>query len=83
MAVCGIGNVALDCARVLLRPPSDLARTDIAAHALAQLRERSRVRTVHLCARRGPVQVGGRGGWVGGLLVGFGLRRYGREAVFR
>lgn len=56
VAVCGIGNVALDCARVLLKHPSDLARTDIAAHALAQLQERSRVKSVHLFARRGPVQ---------------------------
>ncbi len=58
-AVCGIGNVALDCARVLLQPPGRLAPTDIAAHALAQLAAgRSAVREVHLVARRGPVQVG-------------------------
>eukprot|EP00775_Hariotina_reticulata_P013005 gene13005-13134_t len=55
VAVCGIGNVALDCARVLLRPVADLARTDIARHALEQLRQ-SKVRTVQLCARRGPIQ---------------------------
>jgi adrenodoxin-NADP+ reductase len=57
VAVCGIGNVALDCARVLLRPVEQLAPTDIAQHALEQLRH-SKVRTVQLCARRGPVQVG-------------------------
>jgi hypothetical protein len=57
VAVCGIGNVALDCARLLLRPPDQLAATDIAMHALQQLRSSSRVREVHLCARRGPVQV--------------------------
>jgi adrenodoxin-NADP+ reductase len=56
VAVCGIGNVALDCARVLLRPVEQLASTDIAQHALQQLRQ-SKVRTVQLCARRGPVQV--------------------------
>jgi hypothetical protein len=56
-AVCGIGNVALDCARVLLRPPAQLAVTDIAEHALQQLRATSSVRAVHLFARRGPVQV--------------------------
>lgn len=55
VAVCGIGNVALDCARVLLRPVEQLASTDIAQHALQQLRQ-SKVRTVQLCARRGPVQ---------------------------
>lgn len=57
VAVCGIGNVALDCARLLLRPPEQLAATDIAMHALQQLKGSSRVREVHLCARRGPVQV--------------------------
>ena len=57
VAVCGIGNVALDCARVLLRPVGDLEVTDIAQHALQQLKNVSQVRKVHLCARRGPVQV--------------------------
>jgi hypothetical protein len=57
VAVCGIGNVALDCARVLLKRPAALASTDIAAHALDALRRAGRVREVHLFARRGPVQV--------------------------
>lgn len=56
VAVCGIGNVALDCARLLLRPPAELAVTDVAAHALAQLAGAD-VKRVHLFARRGPVQV--------------------------
>ncbi|KAI8470287.1 MAG: NADP adrenodoxin-like ferredoxin reductase [Monoraphidium minutum] len=56
VAVCGIGNVALDCARVLLRRPSELAPTDIAGAAMAQLAGRSRVKRVHIFARRGPVQ---------------------------
>jgi adrenodoxin-NADP+ reductase len=60
VAVCGIGNVALDCARVLLRPPQELVPTDLATHALRQLQGGSRVREVHLVARRGPVQVSGR-----------------------
>jgi adrenodoxin-NADP+ reductase len=60
VAVCGIGNVALDCARVLLRPVEQLTTTDIAQHALRQLRH-SKVRTVQLCARRGPVQVSSMG----------------------
>jgi hypothetical protein len=55
VAVAGIGNVALDCARLLLRPPGDLEHTDVARHALEQMR-RSSVKQVHLCARRGPVQ---------------------------
>lgn len=56
VAICGLGNVAVDCARILLQPPERLASTDIAEHALQQLRESS-VRHVHLIGRRGPVQV--------------------------
>lgn len=53
--VVGNGNVALDAARMLLRTPESLARTDVAAHALQAL-HRSRVRTVYLLGRRGPGQ---------------------------
>lgn len=56
VVICGLGNVALDCARILLSPPERLKHTDIAAHALAGL-ESSAVEHVHLVARRGPVQV--------------------------
>lgn len=35
------GNVALDVARILLRPIMELAKTDIASHALAALEESS------------------------------------------
>ena len=56
VAICGLGNVAVDCARILLQPPDLLATTDIAQHALKQLRH-SAVREVHLIGRRGPVQV--------------------------
>lgn len=59
VAICGVGNVALDCSRVLLKGPAQLAPTDLAAHALQQLSSHSAVREVHLVARRGPVQVGG------------------------
>ncbi|KKE99156.1 4Fe-4S binding protein [Mycolicibacterium obuense] len=51
--VVGNGNVALDVARILTAEPDTLARTDIADHALAALRE-SRVREVVIAARRGP-----------------------------
>ncbi len=54
-AVVGIGNVAMDVARILARPAADLATTDIADHALEVLRA-SRVRDVYVLARRGPVQ---------------------------
>jgi len=54
-AVVGVGNVAVDVTRVLLRSPEELARTDIADYALEALRE-SRVREVYLLGRRGPAQ---------------------------
>jgi ferredoxin--NADP+ reductase len=53
--VVGMGNVALDVARILVRRPEELASTDIAEHALAALRE-SRVREVVLLGRRGPAE---------------------------
>ncbi len=53
--VVGIGNVALDISRVLLRDPEELAKTDIAGHALQALRQ-SKVREVVVVARRGPAQ---------------------------
>ena len=54
VVIVGNGNVALDVARILTADPDDLARTDIADHALAVLRG-SRVREVVIAARRGPV----------------------------
>jgi len=53
--VIGVGNVAVDVARILCRTADELARTDIADHALAALRE-SRIREVLLLGRRGPAQ---------------------------
>ncbi|XP_058114284.1 NADPH:adrenodoxin oxidoreductase, mitochondrial isoform X2 [Magnolia sinica] len=53
--VLGQGNVALDVARILLRPTAELATTDIADHALVSLQESS-IRRVYLVGRRGPVQ---------------------------
>jgi ferredoxin--NADP+ reductase len=55
VAVVGVGNVAVDVARVLCRTPEELAATDIADHALDALRK-SRVREVVLLGRRGPAQ---------------------------
>jgi ferredoxin--NADP+ reductase len=54
-AVVGVGNVAVDVTRILLRTPEELAKTDIADYALEALRE-SRVKEVHLLGRRGPAQ---------------------------
>jgi ferredoxin/flavodoxin---NADP+ reductase len=53
VVIIGNGNVALDVARILTADPDDLARTDIATHALAVLRE-SKVDEVVIAARRGP-----------------------------
>ena len=53
--VIGNGNVAADVIRVLMRDPDELARTDIADHALAALRE-SRIEEVVVLGRRGPAQ---------------------------
>ena len=55
VAVVGNGNVAVDAARILLRTPAELEKTDIAAHALDTLRN-SQVREVFLLGRRGPAQ---------------------------
>ncbi|AXY53416.1 FAD-dependent oxidoreductase [Rhodococcus ruber] len=51
----GNGNVALDVARILTMDVDELARTDIADHALEALR-RSNIREVVLLGRRGPAQ---------------------------
>jgi ferredoxin--NADP+ reductase len=53
VVIIGNGNVALDVARVLTADPDDLARTDIADHALRALRD-SAVREVVIAARHGP-----------------------------
>ena len=55
VAVVGVGNVAVDVARILCRTPEELARTDIAEHALGALRG-SRVKEVYLLGRRGAAQ---------------------------
>ncbi|MDT5135627.1 MAG: ferredoxin/flavodoxin---NADP+ reductase [Mycobacterium sp.] len=51
--IIGNGNVALDVARVLLLPHEELAKTDIADHALATLAD-SKIREVVILARRSP-----------------------------
>jgi ferredoxin--NADP+ reductase len=55
VAVIGVGNVAVDVTRILLRSYEELAKTDIADYALEALRE-SRVKEVYLLGRRGPAQ---------------------------
>jgi ferredoxin--NADP+ reductase len=53
--VVGVGNVAVDVARILCRSPAELATTDIADPALEAL-SASAVREVSLLGRRGPLQ---------------------------
>ena len=55
VAVVGVGNVAMDVTRILVKDPEDLASTDIAHYALDALRK-SRVKEVLVLGRRGPVQ---------------------------
>lgn len=54
-AVVGIGNVAMDVARILARTPEELAATDIAEYALEAL-SKSNIKTIYIMGRRGPAQ---------------------------
>ncbi len=53
--IIGQGNVAADVARILSKSVDELKHTDIAQHALDALAE-SRIRTIAVVGRRGPVQ---------------------------
>ncbi len=53
--VVGVGNVAMDVTRLLVKAPEALRATDITATALEAL-ERSQVRDVHVLGRRGAAQ---------------------------
>ncbi|MFF8831468.1 FAD-dependent oxidoreductase [Streptomyces sp. NPDC015131] len=53
--VIGVGNVAVDVARILARGPEELHGTDVPEAALGALAA-SRVREVHMVGRRGPSQ---------------------------
>ena len=55
VAIVGVGNVAVDVARILCLTPDELAVTDIASHALEALSQ-SYVKEVYLLGRRGPAQ---------------------------
>lgn len=54
--VVGVGNVAMDVARILAKSVEELADTDIADHALAAL-AKSNIKDIYIVARRGPAQV--------------------------
>src|SRR5271170_7640269 len=55
VAVIGVGNVAVDVARILVRKPEELRDTDISQPVLDALTA-SKVREVHMIGRRGPAQ---------------------------
>src|SRR5215475_8072497 len=55
VAVIGVGNVAVDVARILARNPEELRETDVSQPVLEALRA-SKVSEVHLIGRRGPAQ---------------------------
>ncbi|MFP7706722.1 FAD-dependent oxidoreductase [Trueperella sp. LYQ141] len=56
VAVLGVGNVALDVARILAKQPDDLMSTEIPHNVEAGLRQ-SPITDVHVFGRRGPAQV--------------------------
>jgi ferredoxin--NADP+ reductase len=55
VAIVGVGNVAIDVARILALSPRELAATDMAPYAIEAL-SNSRVRDIYLLGRRGPAQ---------------------------
>lgn len=54
--VIGMGNVALDVARILSKTEAEFAGSDIVAHALDLLRS-SKLRKITILGRRGPHQI--------------------------
>ena len=55
VAIVGVGNVAIDVARILCLSPEELRATDMPDYAVKAL-SKSRVRDVYLLGRRGPAQ---------------------------
>ena len=55
VAIVGVGNVAMDVARILCLSPAELARSDMADYAVEAL-SASKVRNIYLLGRRGPAQ---------------------------
>lgn len=56
VVVVGVGNVAIDVARILGKTEEELKTTDIADHSLDVLAH-SRVKNIYILSRRGPAQV--------------------------
>ncbi len=55
IAIIGMGNVAVDVARILCRSEEELSKTDIAGYAFEKL-VNSNVKEVFMIGRRGPAQ---------------------------
>ena len=55
VAVIGIGNVAIDVARVLTKTPGEMAQTDIADYAAERIHA-APIKDVHMFGRRGPIE---------------------------
>jgi len=55
VAIIGNGNVALDVARILVKTPAEMAKTDLPAYA-AEAIHNSPITDVYIFGRRGPVQ---------------------------
>ena len=55
VAIIGVGNVAVDVARIFCRSEQELRKTDIADYALEKLIN-SKVKEVYMIGRRGPAQ---------------------------
>ena len=54
--IIGAGNVAMDVARALGLNPEEFEKTDMATYAISALHD-SKIREVHICARRAPEHV--------------------------
>jgi ferredoxin/flavodoxin---NADP+ reductase len=55
VAIIGVGNVAMDVARILARSQAELDETDIASYAQEAL-AKSNIREIYILGRRGPAQ---------------------------
>ncbi len=55
VAVIGVGNVAIDVARVLVKTPEEMATSDLPDHA-AQAIQAAPITDVYMIGRRGPVE---------------------------
>ena len=55
VAVIGIGNVAIDVARVLARTPQEMITTDIANYAMQAI-DSATINDIYMFGRRGPIE---------------------------